>query len=134
VKMPLILRRWFDVPLRAAMVATLVATVVIVGARIGPVLTGVVATVPIVLTSLILILQPRIGGPATAAVIANTMWGLIGFGGAVVTLHLTAEWIGSPAALVLALAVAVGWNLSIWASRRRHLLAQRKITPPRLRP
>lgn len=134
VKMPLILRRWFDVPLRAAMVATLIATVVIIGARVGPVLTGVVATVPIVLTSLILILQPRIGGPATAAVIAYTMWGLIGFGSAVVALHLTVERIGSPAALVLALAVAVGWNLAIWASRRRRLLAQKKTTPRRLRP
>jgi hypothetical protein len=71
-KMPLARRRWYDVPLRAGMVACLVATVVGLSARVGPAVTGILAVFPIVLTSLMLILQPRIGGPATAAVIANT--------------------------------------------------------------
>ena len=72
-------RRWYDMPLRAAMVACLVAVVVGTSARVGPSVTGLLAVFPIVLTSLMLIFQPRIGGPATAALLANTMWGLAGF-------------------------------------------------------
>ena len=77
-KMPLITRRWYDVPLRAGLVATLVATVVTLSGWIGPELSGIIALIPIVLTSMMLILHPRIGGPATAALIANGGWGVDG--------------------------------------------------------
>jgi hypothetical protein len=60
------------------------------------------------------ILHPRIGGPATAAVIANGLWGLIGFAAAIVALHLAAEPLGSAAALSLALATCVAWNIGLW--------------------
>ena len=79
-KMPLITRRWYDVPLRAGLVATLVATVVSLSSWVGPGVSGTIALIPIVLTSMMLILHPRIGGPATAAMIANGGWGLMGFG------------------------------------------------------
>ena len=72
-----------------------------------------------VFTSLMLILHPRIGGPATAAVIANGLWGLIGFGIAIVVLHLGTRLLGSPAGLSLALATCVGWNLGLWLFGRR---------------
>ena len=36
VKMPLITRRWYDIPLRASLVATLVATVVTLSGWVGP--------------------------------------------------------------------------------------------------
>ncbi len=116
--MPKVRRRWYDVPLRAAMVALVVAAVIGVGARVGPTLTGILAVFPVVITSLILIFQPRIGGPATAALIANTIPGLIGFAAALVTLRLCADPFGVPAGLVLALAVSAGWNLILWAGRR----------------
>jgi hypothetical protein len=122
VAMPPIRRRWYDVPLRAAGVAALVAAVIIASNRVGPTLTGALALFPIVLTSLIVIFQPRIGGKATAALIANTIPGLIGFGAAVVTLHVTAVPLGSAAALGLALAVSVLWNLAIFLARQRGLL------------
>ena len=57
-------------------------------------MSGVIALFPAVFTSLILILTPRIGGPATAAVLANGQWGLIGFGTAIVVLHLAALPLG----------------------------------------
>ena len=69
-------------------------------------------------TSLILILMPRIGGPATAAVLANGLWGMIGFGVAIVALHFAALPLGRAAALSLALAVCVGWNLGLWGLGR----------------
>jgi hypothetical protein len=118
-KMPLVRRRWYDVPLRACMVGCLVAAVVGLSTRVGPAVTGVLAVYPMVLTSLILILQPRIGGPATGAVMAHTIWGLTGFAAALATLSATVVPLGAPAALVLALAVSVGANILIWLWRRR---------------
>jgi hypothetical protein len=122
VKMPLITRRWYDVPVRAAAVACLVAFVVTLSNHVGGILSGVIATFPIVLSSLIVILHPRIGGPATAAVIANTLWGLIGFGLAVAAIHVAVVPLGAPLALTLALAVAVGWNFMLWQLQRRRRL------------
>ena len=119
--MPVARRRWYDLPVRATMVATLVAVVVGVSAHVGPALTGTLAVFPIVLTSLILIFQPRIGGPATAALIAHTIPGLAGFALALVVLHVAALTLGTPAALALALAVSVAWNLILWLGRRQRV-------------
>jgi hypothetical protein len=118
-KMPLVTRRWYDIPLRAAMVACLVASVVTLSSRLGPTGSGILALFPIVFTSLMLILHPRIGGPPTAAVVANGLWGLVGFGVAIVMLQVTAVPLGSAIALSLALAVAVGWNIGLWLLRQR---------------
>jgi hypothetical protein len=114
VRVPAVKRQWFDVPLRAALVAVLVGAVVMAGAHVGPRLTGILAVFPIVLMSLTLILHPRIGGQATAAVIANTMWGLIGFGLCVLALHLAAVPFGAPVALAVALAVSLAGNTAIF--------------------
>jgi hypothetical protein len=119
VRMPLITRRWYDVPLRAGLVATLVATVITLSGWIGPALSGTIALIPIVLTSLMLILHPRIGGPATAAMIANGGWGLMGFGLSFVVLHVTAIRFGSAVGLSLTLATCVLWNLALWWLGRR---------------
>jgi hypothetical protein len=121
-KMPLIAPRWYDVPLRAGLVAALVATVVTLSGWIGPALSGTIALIPIVLTGLMLILHPRIGGPATAAMIANGGWGLMGFGLSFVVLHLAALRFGSAIALCLALATCVLWNLTLWWLGRRKLV------------
>jgi hypothetical protein len=120
-RMPVVVRRWYDIPLRAALVATLAGTVVTLSATIGPAGSGILALYPVVLTSLMLLLQPRIGGPSTAAVIANGGWGLMGFGLAIAALHLTAVPLGSAVALGLALAICVAWNLALWAWGRRKL-------------
>ena len=106
------------------MVAALVATVVALSGWVGPSITGILALFPVVFTSLMLILHPRIGGPATAAVIANSAWGLMGFGLAIAVLHLAALRFGSAADLSLALAVCVGWNLTLWWSGRRKAVAR----------
>jgi hypothetical protein len=120
-KMPLLTRRWYDIPLRAALVATLVAIVITLSNIVGPRVSGVIALFPAVFTSLILILTPRIGGPAAAAVLANGQWGLIGFGMAIVILHVAAEPLGRAAALSLALAMCIAWNSGLWAFGRYRL-------------
>jgi hypothetical protein len=128
-KMPLITRRWYDIPLRAAFVATLVATVVTLSNTVGPKVSGIIALFPVVFSSLMLILHPRIGGPATAAVIANSLWGLIGFGLAIVVLHLGTARLGSAAGLSLALATGVTWNLGLWFYGRRKLQVRSASKP-----
>jgi hypothetical protein len=119
VKMPLITRRWYDIPLRASLVATLVATVVTLSRWVGPNVSGTIAMFPVVFTSIMLILHPRIGGPATAAVLANSGWGLMGLGIAIAVLHVAALRFGSAIALSLALATCVSWNLALWWNGRR---------------
>jgi hypothetical protein len=121
VKMPPIARRWYDLPVRALMVACLVAAVVGTSGHVGPTVTGLLAVYPIVMTSLMLIFQSRVGGRATAALIANTMWGLVGFSACLFTVHLAPVPLGTWPGLTLALAVSVAWNLALWQLRRRWL-------------
>src|SRR6266581_8717301 len=121
VKMPLITRRWYDIPLRASLVATLVATVVTLSGWVGPTVSGIIALFPVVFTSMMLILHPRIGGPATAAVLANSAGGLMGLGIAIAVLHVAALRFGSAVGLSLALMVCVSWNLGLWWNGRRKL-------------
>ena len=118
-RMPLAIRRWYDIPLRAAMVSTLVAVVVVVSNSVGATLTGIIAAFPIVLSCLMLILHPRLGGPATAAVLANSLVGLIGFGSFCLTLHLAAVPLGAWGGIAVAVAVNVAINFGLWAVRRR---------------
>jgi hypothetical protein len=112
-------RRWYDLPLRAGLVATLVLAVILVSKRFGPTISGVVAAFPIVFSSLVVILHPRVGGRASAAVVANAIGGMVGFMIALVVFILTAETFGSPLALSLALCISVGWNLTLLFARRQ---------------
>ena len=105
--------RWWDIPFRAAMVMILVGFTVVVGRLLGAAAAGVAALVPIVMFSLAVILQPRIGGEGASAVLANTLIGLVGFGAAVAALYATALPLGAPLALAIALAICVGWNASL---------------------
>ena len=122
VKMPPITRRWYDIPLRASLVATLVATVVTLSNWVGPSISGTIALFPVVFTSMMLILHPRIGGPPTAAVLANSAGGLMGLGIAIAALHVAALQFGSAIGLSLALAICVSWNLGLWWWSRRKLV------------
>jgi hypothetical protein len=117
--MPRVERRWYDLVLRATMVALLVGVVVTLSFRIGPTASGNLAVFPIVLSSIMFILHHRVGGPATAAIMANAVIGLGGFAVAVLALNLTAERLGSALALALALLVSVSGNLLIYFVRRR---------------
>ena len=73
---------------------------------------------------MMLILHPRIGEPATAALIANGGWGLMGFGLSFAVLHLAAPRLGSAIALCLALATCVVWNLGLWWLDRKKPASQ----------
>lgn len=116
--MPRVIRRGYDIPLRAAMVTALVAAVVLLSTPLGPAATGLLASFPIVLTSLVLIFHRRIGGAATATITAHAMPGLGGYGTTMLVLCVTAEPIGTPLALCLALAASLSFNLTVVMLRR----------------
>jgi hypothetical protein len=104
---------WYAIPLRALFVSILVAVVTTLSFRIGPQWSGYFATLPVVLSTLVIFVHPRIGGPATAAIIGSGLLGLMGFGVALAVAHLTALPLGKWPALGLGLAVCVGWNLML---------------------
>jgi hypothetical protein len=111
-------RTRYDLALRAGLVAGVVLGATAASNVLGPSVTGVLATYPVVFTSLILILQPRCGGPFTAAMLVNGLKGLLGFGLALVVLHLAAARMSAAPALLLALAMSLGWNGALYALRR----------------
>ena len=110
---------WYAIPLRAFFVAVLVGTVTSLSLRIGPQWSGFFATFPVVLSTLILFLQPRIGGPAAAAIIGSGILGLMGFGVALALVHLIARPLGVGPALSIGLMVCIAWNLGLMALARR---------------
>ena len=118
-KMPLVTRRWYDIPMRASLVAILVATVVSTSSWVGPKISGIIALYPVVFSSIMVILHPRIGGPPTAAVLANSAWGLLGFGTAIAVMHVAVVQFGSAIGLCLALCTCIIWNLTLWGIGRR---------------
>lgn len=119
VRMPVYRARWYELAMRAAMVALLVGVTVSLSFTIGPGGSGILAVFPIVLISIILILHRRVGGRPTAAVLANAIVGLVGFAFATAALHFTAETFGSAIGLTLALATAVGWSFLVYTVRLR---------------
>ncbi len=119
VRMPAYRARWYELGLRAAMVALLVGVTVSLSFTIGPSGSGILAVFPIVLMSIIFILHRRVGGPPTAAVLANAITGLVGFAFATAVLHFAAEPFGSVIGLTLALATSVGWSFLVYALRLR---------------
>ena len=114
-------RTWYDFMIRAGMVALLVGAVLMLSFRIGPAGSGILAVFPVIYTSIMVILHRRVGGPATAAVLANAIPGLAGFGMALLTLHLTAVPLGSASALLIALFVSVAWNAMLYVLQRQQL-------------
>ncbi len=119
--MPIYRRRWYDAPLRGLLVSLIVTAVLALSTRVGPTTTGILATAPMVMTSMALILQPRVGGKASAAVIANGLTGLVGFGVSLLVLHAAALAFGNAIGLVLWILSSMGWNLCLWVLWRRRI-------------
>jgi hypothetical protein len=118
VRMPAFHARWYDLAMRAVLVAILVGVTVGLSFRIGPGGSGILAVFPVVLISIMLILHRRVGGKPAAAVLANAPLGLVGFAFACSVLHFAAEPLGVAIALALALATSIGWSLAVLTARR----------------
>jgi hypothetical protein len=104
----------------------LVGAVVIAGRALGPAAAGIAALAPVVLTSLVLILHPHIGGPARASVLATGLPGLFGFVLALTAVYLLVLPYGSAVALSSALAISLAWNVSVLVLWRSSTLSTHK--------
>jgi uncharacterized membrane protein (GlpM family) len=71
-------RPW-EVLVRTVAVMAVVGAALLVGRAAGPTAAGIVSLAPVVFTGLVLVLHPRLGGRATAAVLANTLPGMLGY-------------------------------------------------------
>ena len=97
---PKFLRTRLDIPLRALTAAVVVAIVTTASYRIGSLASGMFALFPIVLCSFVVILHPRIGGRATASVLAHAQVAFVGLGLGFLLVHYLAIAIGSWLALL----------------------------------
>ncbi|MDX2155426.1 MAG: hypothetical protein SFW09_02865 [Hyphomicrobiaceae bacterium] len=111
-------RRTGDLFVRATLAAAFAGFVIVASKHVPPDVTGVLAVMPILMASLALVMHARVGGPATAALLANTLIGMVGMVLAFALIHLTIESIGIWAALALGLATTILWNLMLIAARR----------------
>ena len=114
-------RRWFELPARAAMVGLVVGGVVTGSRALGPELTGMAAVFPVAFTSFSLLVLPRLGPEASAAIMVSALRAMPGFGLALLVLHLAAVPLGVPVALLAALGTSLGWSALLMAGRGRRL-------------
>ena len=119
---PSVRRRWFDLPARAASVAAFVSLVVAVSSALGPGATGIAAVFPVSLISLIVIVRPRIGGAASSLLAASALRSMLGFGMALLALHLAIRPWGAATALGLAMLVSTSWSFALLLLRKQQRL------------
>lgn len=109
--------RAYDIPLRAAAVSAFVIIVTTLSHSIGAFASGVFAVFPIAMSSFIVILHNRIGGPATSNVIAHAQVPMLGLIPAFLAVYLFSTTLGEWWALLIALMVSLIWNVLLWTWR-----------------
>ena len=110
-------RRWGDLLARAALVAVVAGAVIVASRHVPPQVTGILATIPILMTSIVVVMHPRVGGQAAAALLAHSLAGLAGMVIAFAAVHLTVGMLGLWPALGFGLAITVTWNLLLVLAR-----------------
>ena len=103
-------RTRFDIPLRALTAALVVAVVTAASSSIGSFASGMFALFPIILGSSIVIMHPRIGGKATASMMAHVQLPLIGLALGFFVVHYLVAPIGVWPALAVGLVVCLAWS------------------------
>jgi len=110
-------RTRYDIPMRAATAALVVAVVTTASNSIGSFASGMFAVFPIVMGSFVVILHPRIGGKAAAAVLAHAQPPLVGLGLGFLGVHTLAEPIGVWWSYAAGLAITMAWSGVLWLVR-----------------
>jgi hypothetical protein len=121
-------RTRLDIPLRALTVALVVAVVTAASTRIGSFASGMFALFPIILGSSIVIMHPRIGGRATASMLAHVQLPLIGMALGFVAVHYLVAPIGVWPALAGGLVVSLTWSGLLLMLRLRQQKRRRTIS------
>ena len=123
------LRTPFDIPMRGLAAAIVVAIVTTASYSIGSFASGTFAVFPIILCSSVVILHPRVGGKATASMLAHAQIAFIGLSLSFIAVHYTAEPLGSIWALVIGLGVCVAWSGILVLVRVRTMRRASVIAP-----
>jgi uncharacterized membrane protein (GlpM family) len=108
-----------DIAWRALAVAVCVVVVTAASHSIGSVASGIFALFPVVVSSLLAIIQLQLGGPAAASVAAHVPVPLIGLSLGFLAVHYLAEPIGVWWAFAAGLAVCFAWSGVLWLVRHR---------------
>jgi uncharacterized membrane protein (GlpM family) len=114
-------RTRYDIPLRAAAVALVVAAVTTASHWIGSVVSGMFAVFPIVMGSFAAIMHPRVGGRVAGAVFSHAQPMFLGLGLGFAGIHFLAESIGVWWAYLAGLAITMSWSGLLWLVRRAKL-------------
>ena len=122
------MRTRFDIPLRALTAALVVAVVTAASSSIGSFASGMFALFPIILGSSIVIMHPRIGGKATASMMAHVQLPLIGMVFGFLAVHYLVAPIGVWPALAVGLVVSLTWSGLLLVLRLRQQKRQRAIS------
>ncbi len=122
------LRTPYDIPLRAIAAAVVVAVVTTASHRIGSFASGMFAVFPIVMCSSIVILHPRVGGKATASMLAHAQIALLGLSLGFVAVHYTAVPLGSWWAFAIGLSICIAWCGMLLLVRLRTMKRAAKAT------
>jgi uncharacterized membrane protein (GlpM family) len=112
-------RTRLDIPLRALTAALVVAVVTAASSSIGSFASGMFALFPIILGSTIVIMHPRIGGKATASMLAHVQLPLIGLALCFIVVHYLVAPIGVWPAFAVGLIVNLAWSGSLLVIRMR---------------
>jgi hypothetical protein len=94
-----------------------VAIVTTASHSIGSFASGMFALFPIILCSSIVILHPRVGGMATASMMAHAQVAFIGLTLGFLAVHYLAEPLGAWWALAIGLCIAIAWSGMLVAVR-----------------
>jgi uncharacterized membrane protein (GlpM family) len=121
-------RTRFDIPLRALTAALVVAVVTAASSRIGSFASGMFAIFPIILSSSIVIMHPRIGGKATASMMAHVQLPLIGMVFGFLVVHDLVAPIGVWPALAAGLVVSLAWSGMLLMLRLRQQKRKQAIS------
>jgi uncharacterized membrane protein (GlpM family) len=115
------LRTRYDIPLRAIAAGIVVAIVTTASHRIGSFASGMFAVFPIILCSSIVILHPRVGGKATASMLAHAQIAFVGLSLGFLAVHYTAVPLGSWWAFVVGLSICIAWSGGLMLLRMRKM-------------
>lgn len=104
-------RRWSDLIIRAFLCASLSGLTIWISKLVPPQVSGVLSVMPILMTSLAVVLHTRVGGAPTAALMAHSLAGLVGMVIAFSVAQISIASLGVWPALGIGLAITIVWNL-----------------------
>jgi hypothetical protein len=114
---PKFLRRRSDIPLRAIASALVVVAVTTASHSIGSFASGMFAVFPIVMGCSIVILHLRVGGKASASMMAHAQIALNGLWLSFIAVHYLVPAFGVWGAYGLGLLVGIAWSGGLWVIR-----------------